>query len=525
MDTHARFRGGATLRLVVAAAAGAAMLVPGAAHAQFAERLYLHAEGGVGTFLGKPQSDTFGLGFNVAGRLGVRIVGPVGVHVFGGYWNWSASQSGGSSGTVTGFGGGLRIAPELSRSLGRIFLDLEAGDAITGAQSANRLMLSAGLGWAIPIGRVLDIGPVVRVGDVLPASNETADSPGGTGAAIFWTAGLLLGVHGPAEEEAAPAPPADTDHDGVLDTADQCPTVPQGDHPDPARPGCPAQDTDGDGVLDPDDQCPTQPMGDHPDPARRGCPAADTDGDGVFDPDDQCPTVPQGNNPDPARRGCPVADTDHDGVPDPADLCPTEPAGDHPDPTRPGCPMPRPTARVEAGRITINETIHFDTDRATIQDVSFPILTEVAQAMVQHPEILRVSIEGHTDNQGAARHNMTLSRNRARAVQQYLVDHGVDRRRLTARGFGATHPVQPGDTEAARAANRRVEFLIVGGSGRAEPGPGAATPGGTSADEPETTHGHHGHGGHGHHGGAGGGAGAGGVHHGGGHHGGAHHGH
>ena len=75
--------------------------------------------------------------------------------------------------------------------------------------------------------------------------------------------------------------------------------------PDPALPGCPLRDRDRDGVLDPADQCPDVAQGEVPDPAKPGCPAGDRDRDSVQDPLDACPDQPGAPNPDPKKNGCP----------------------------------------------------------------------------------------------------------------------------------------------------------------------------------------------------------------------------
>ena len=59
----------------------------------------------------------------------------------------------------------------------------------------------------------------------------------------------------------------------------------------------------------------------------------------------------------------------------------------------------------------------------------------------EHAEITRVAVDGHTDNVGQDKANLALSRRRALAVVRWLVDHGIDERRLEARGFGARRPI------------------------------------------------------------------------------------
>ncbi|MCH9682416.1 MAG: OmpA family protein, partial [Deltaproteobacteria bacterium] len=74
---------------------------------------------------------------------------------------------------------------------------------------------------------------------------------------------------------------------------------------------------------------------------------------------------------------------------------------------------------------------------------------------------VRVSIVGHTDNVGDPDTNMELSRKRAAAVKQYLVDGGVADSRIETDGKGDTEPKVPNDSEANRAQNRRIVFKII----------------------------------------------------------------
>jgi outer membrane protein OmpA-like peptidoglycan-associated protein len=72
-----------------------------------------------------------------------------------------------------------------------------------------------------------------------------------------------------------------------------------------------------------------------------------------------------------------------------------------------------------------------------------------------------MSIEGHTDNRGAAEINKKLSQSRSDSVRTWLVGHGVEGERIEARGYGLERPIEDNSTDAGRAANRRVEFKIA----------------------------------------------------------------
>ncbi len=187
-----------------------------------------------------------------------------------------------------------------------------------------------------------------------------------------------------------------------------------------------------------------------------------------------CPAGPQ---PDPQRVGCPVpppppaADLpdlpDLRGVPAPAPTPAPTPAPA----VTPATPAPAPAAAIVRGRIVINDSIYFDTNRATIQSRSFAVLDAVVQVLREHAEVTSLRVEGHTDDQGRARRNLALSRDRAASVVNYLVGHGVAQSRLASAGFGSTRPAASGRSEEARARNRRVDFIITGGPDAAAAAP------------------------------------------------------
>jgi outer membrane protein OmpA-like peptidoglycan-associated protein len=127
-----------------------------------------------------------------------------------------------------------------------------------------------------------------------------------------------------------------------------------------------------------------------------------------------------------------------------------------------GITPPPPPARVvvTAKKLELKEKIFFDTSKATIKPVSFELLDEAAQVLNAHPEVKKLTIEGHTDSTGAAAANQALSQARAEAVRDYLVKKGVAADRLSAKGYGATRPIGENATAAGREANRRVELMI-----------------------------------------------------------------
>ncbi len=156
-------------------------------------------------------------------------------------------------------------------------------------------------------------------------------------------------------------------------------------------------------------------------------------------------------------------------------------------PPKPPPPPPPKRVEVKKEKIQVNEKIHFEFDSAAIKAESDDLLNEIAQVINDHPEILELRIEGHTDNVGSAKYNQDLSQRRAAAVRDYLVDTGkVDAGRLQVAGYGFDKPIADNATDEGRAKNRRVEFNILErandqGSGEA-PAAGDTTP----ATAPET---------------------------------------
>jgi outer membrane protein OmpA-like peptidoglycan-associated protein len=104
--------------------------------------------------------------------------------------------------------------------------------------------------------------------------------------------------------------------------------------------------------------------------------------------------------------------------------------------------------------------VFFETDKAELSKSSLPELQRVAKFLKANANY-QVEIAGHTDNTADDKYNMDLSTRRANSVVDYLVRNGVDRSRLTAKGYGETMPVSTNDTEDGRSENRRVEFIIT----------------------------------------------------------------
>ena len=269
----------------------------------------------------------------------------------------------------------------------------------------------------------------------------------------------------PAMEKAAG--PSDRDKDGILDADDACPDTPGVRTDDPKTNGCPPADApsdrDKDGILDVDDACPDVPGVKNDDPKKNGCPPPkDTDGDGITDDVDACPTEAGVADVDPSKHGCPAPkDTDGDGILDAEDACPDKAGPADPDPKKHGCPK----AQIDKGQIKIIEQVQFATNSAKILPASDPVLNAVLEILRDHPEITKVSVEGHTDNRGGKGYNKDLSKRRAASVAKWLVDKGIEAKRLSSAGFGMERPLDSNDTEDGRQKNRRVEFHIQANEG------------------------------------------------------------
>jgi OOP family OmpA-OmpF porin len=139
---------------------------------------------------------------------------------------------------------------------------------------------------------------------------------------------------------------------------------------------------------------------------------------------------------------------------------PPPPKKEEPPPPPPK-PEPPPRVEVRDNKIEIKEKIQFEYNKAVILPASFSLLDEIADVIKKNPHIKKISIEGHASAEGDPKHNLKLSDDRAKSVQKYLVDKGIDAKSLTAKGFGITKPIADNKTEEGKEKNRRVEFVIV----------------------------------------------------------------
>lgn len=246
----------------------------------------------------------------------------------------------------------------------------------------------------------------------------------------------------------------DRDGDGIEDDLDSCPDKPETYNGFEDLDGCPDDpDSDGDGIPDSRDACPLEPEDKDGYLDDDGCPDPDNDADGVPDDKDKCPNEPEDLDGFQDNDGCPDEDNDSDTVKDVDDMCPNTPG--QPTGAKPGCPS---LVVVTAKEIRITQQIQFDTNKATIKAVSFPILDAVYDVLAANPKIT-LEVQGHTDNVGQAAYNLKLSQQRADSVKAYLVKKGAADNRLVAKGYGMTQPLLPNSSDANKALNRRVQFI------------------------------------------------------------------
>jgi peptidoglycan-associated lipoprotein len=104
------------------------------------------------------------------------------------------------------------------------------------------------------------------------------------------------------------------------------------------------------------------------------------------------------------------------------------------------------------------ESVHFDTDEATLRSDARATLKDHALVILANPSWGVITIEGHCDERGSDAYNDALGERRARAVKRYLVELGVPSERLATRSYGSSRPTAIGHDESAWRHNRRSAF-------------------------------------------------------------------
>ncbi len=260
--------------------------------------------------------------------------------------------------------------------------------------------------------------------------------------------------------------------------------------------------------VDPDDQCPDEAEDYDEFEDEDGCPDLDNDKDGILDVDDACPNDPEDLDEYQDGDGCPertmvrvhvidagteepvdtarivVKDDEGHGtsslnpyvmpndegaytvavsaigyVAEDVELVVEE--GPPIDLVVPLSPESDAPARMTRDKIELRDTINFRTNSAEILPESYPVLDAAVKIVEDYPEILKLRIEGHTDERGSDSYNLALSQRRAASVRKYFIGTGVDARRLVSEGYGEEQPIDDRSTPEAWAKNRRVDFFIL----------------------------------------------------------------
>ena len=203
-------------------------------------------------------------------------------------------------------------------------------------------------------------------------------------------------------------------------------------------------DNDHDGVIDSEDNCLNTPANTKVDASGCAVPI-DSDGDGVYDASDKCPNTVAGSTVD--VNGCAVdLDDDNDGVKNSVDKCPNTPAG--------------AAVNVDGCPAIVNLHINFANNSAEIAAVSDNALAQYAKFLTDYPNY-SANIVGYTDSRGSASYNQKLSQKRAEAVVKALVKRGVKPSQLKSSGMGEANPIADNATADGRAQNRRIEAELT----------------------------------------------------------------
>jgi OOP family OmpA-OmpF porin len=116
--------------------------------------------------------------------------------------------------------------------------------------------------------------------------------------------------------------------------------------------------------------------------------------------------------------------------------------------------------KVDGDKMELLQPLRFADGKAVLLPDSHPLLAQVADAIIRGG-FKRLRVEGHTYNQGDGAVNLKLSKERARAVMEYLLQAGLEPERLESAGYGDTRPIAPNLTPRGRELNRRVDLVIL----------------------------------------------------------------
>jgi len=115
---------------------------------------------------------------------------------------------------------------------------------------------------------------------------------------------------------------------------------------------------------------------------------------------------------------------------------------------------------IKIGETIILKNVFYATDSYELVDKSVVELEKLLEFLTKNPTV-SIEISGHTDNVGTSEYNKILSENRAKSVYNFLVEKGIDKKRLTYIGYGEEKPIAVNDTDEGKSQNRRTEIKII----------------------------------------------------------------
>jgi len=149
-------------------------------------------------------------------------------------------------------------------------------------------------------------------------------------------------------------------------------------------------------------------------------------------------------------------DSDGDGVADQFDKCPNTPAGTVVDGSGCAIVFPKPDTTAKVAPAAAYSNIQFEFDSSVLRTSSYPVLDATSSDLRASGS--KVELDGFASSEGTAAHNLALSKDRANSVKTYLVNSGVDAKKVKVKAYGETHPIADNSTEDGRVLNRRVQF-------------------------------------------------------------------
>jgi OOP family OmpA-OmpF porin len=152
-------------------------------------------------------------------------------------------------------------------------------------------------------------------------------------------------------------------------------------------------------------------------------------------------------------------DSDGDGVADQFDKCPNTPAGTVVDGSGCAIVFPKVVEATTTGNAVVAEAytaIQFEFDSSVLRTSSYPVLDATSADL--RASGAKVELDGFASSEGTAAHNLALSKDRANSVKTYLVNSGVDAKKIKVKAYGETMPIADNSTEEGRVLNRRVQF-------------------------------------------------------------------